>query len=88
MNKEYNCPNVVCRNFLRWRNGIKQSVAFEVCESVKKYENENGTFKYLTCLKVFLKQSNASWHSKPVVAELPRGIKPSLYARNLRTKVF
>ena len=91
MNKGYNCPNVGCRKVFKWREQLKQHKArcrFKACEKVRKNENENGTFKCLTCLKVFWKQSNASWYSKSFSARTSKKHKPELLSQVCKTKFW
>ena len=89
MNKEYNCPNVGCWKVFKWREQLKQHKAkysFEGCEKVKKYENENGTLKCSTCLKVFSKQSDASQHSKSCTARTSKEHKAELACQVCKKK--
>ena len=89
MNKEYNCPNVGCRKAFKWREQLKQHKAkysFEACKKLKKYENENGTLKCLTCLKVFSKQSNASRHSKSCSARTSKNHNVELVCQVFKNK--
>ena len=89
MNKEHNCPNAGCRKLFRWRVQLKQHKAkcsFEACEKVKKYENENGTFKCSTCLNVFSKQPYASQHSKSRSARTSKRHKAELVCQVFKKK--
>ena len=89
MNKECNCPNVGCRKVFKWReqlNWHKAKRSFEAYEKVKKYENENGTLKCLTCLKVFSKQSNASPYSKSCSARTSKKHKAELVCHVCKNK--
>ena len=55
---------------------------------MKKYENENGTFKCLTCLKVFSKQSNASQHSKSCSARTSKKHEAELICQAWKKKLL